>query len=61
MFGGRALPTTRHAGAGLVPGDVAVGPAVIDLPTTTVVVPPGWRARLDDRRGIHLERDREDS
>lgn len=61
VFRGRAMPTTRHVGGALAPGDVAAGPAVIDLPTTTVVVPPGWRARLDARRGIHLERDREDS
>jgi N-methylhydantoinase A len=35
---------------------VLSGPAIIDEPTTTVVIPPGWRVTLDDQRNFHLQR-----
>jgi N-methylhydantoinase A/oxoprolinase/acetone carboxylase beta subunit len=44
------------------PRGVTIRPAtirVVDEPTTTVVIPPGWVARLDDQRNFHLQRDRE--
>jgi N-methylhydantoinase A len=42
----------------LVPGARFAGPAIVEGAVDTVVVPPGWRATLDDRRGIRLTRDR---
>jgi N-methylhydantoinase A len=32
------------------------GPAIIELPETTVVVPPGWRAEPDASGAVILER-----
>jgi N-methylhydantoinase A len=46
-FGGTdSAPTPRYAGDGLAPGHVVAGPAVIEEPTTTVVVLPGWQASV---------------
>ncbi|SEB57833.1 hydantoinase/oxoprolinase family protein [Streptomyces melanosporofaciens] len=55
-FGGESFDTTRYRGVTLGPGDKIVGPAVIDQPTTTIVVPPEWDATLDDRSNIYLTR-----
>jgi N-methylhydantoinase A len=40
----------------LAPGATHAGPAVIEEDTTTTVVPPGWRARLDEHGNLVLER-----
>ncbi|KRF24384.1 hydantoinase/oxoprolinase family protein [Phycicoccus sp. Soil803] len=56
IFGGEAYETPRYRGVTLGPGDRLVGPVVIDLPTTTIVVPPEWDAELDDRSNIYLTR-----
>jgi N-methylhydantoinase A len=56
VFGGIAHRTPRYRGVTLRPGDRIVGPAVIDQPTTTVVIPPDWDAELDDRTNIYLTR-----
>jgi len=42
--------------AGLEPGQAIDGPAVIIEPTGTVVVEPGWRAALNNRRHLILNR-----
>lgn len=55
-FGGESFDTARYRGVTLGPGDEIVGPAVIDQPTTTIVVPPGWVATLDGRSNIYLTR-----
>ena len=57
VFASRVEPTPRYAGGALAPRQVITGPAIIDEPTTTVVIPPGWVARLDDQRNFHLQRD----
>lgn len=36
-------------------GNVIVGPAVIEAPATTLVVPPGYRVKLDKHRMYHME------
>ena len=36
-------------------GNVIVGPAVIEAPATTLVVPPGYRVKLDKHRMFHME------
>lgn len=56
VFGGKNFDTPRYRGLTLLPGDHIVGPAVIDQPTTTIVVPPEWDATLDDRSNIYLTR-----
>lgn len=56
VFDGTPHETPRYRGATLGPGDAIAGPAVIDQPTTTIVVPPEWGARVDRRSGIHLVR-----
>jgi N-methylhydantoinase A len=48
-FGGDApVGTARHVGAALEPGATVAGPAVIEEPTTTIVVYPGWNAAVTD-------------
>ncbi|WP_043794299.1 hydantoinase/oxoprolinase family protein [Pseudarthrobacter chlorophenolicus] len=56
VFGGDPFSTQRYRGVTLAPRDKIVGPAVIDQPTTTIVVPPEWDATLDDRSNIYLTR-----
>ena len=44
-FGGAAPePTPRYDGPGLSAGSLLAGPCVIQEPTTTIVVFPGWHA-----------------
>jgi N-methylhydantoinase A len=38
------------------PGTRAAGPAVFELPESTVLVPPGWRAHVDDAGTVVVER-----
>lgn len=59
VFGSIAAPAPRHAGATLTVGQTIAGPAIVDEPTTTVVIPPGWVAWLDGERNFHLRRDGE--
>jgi N-methylhydantoinase A len=59
VFDSRPERTLRYTGGSLSPKQVISGPAIVDEPTTTVVIPPGWTARLDEQRNFHLQRDRE--
>jgi N-methylhydantoinase A len=43
-------------GGELPPGTEAHGPAVIELPESTVLVPAGWLANVDDTGSVHLTR-----
>jgi len=36
------------------PGNTVTGPAVIEAPATTILVPPGFEAPLDNNRIYHL-------
>jgi N-methylhydantoinase A len=38
-------------------GNTIAAPAVVELPETTVLVPPGWRAKVDATATIHLRRE----
>jgi N-methylhydantoinase A len=38
------------------PGTEAQGPAVIELPESTLLIPPGWAAEVDDTGTIKMER-----
>lgn len=48
-------PTPVFARADLAPGSRIVGPAVIDQPDSTVVVPPGVRANVDEWMNLRLK------
>jgi N-methylhydantoinase A len=43
-----------HWRDGLMPGTQIIGPAIIEAMDSTTVVPPGWRARIDDLGYIRL-------
>lgn len=45
--GGR-IQTPVYKGESLLAGDLVIGPAVIEEPTTTIVVRPSWQAYLDE-------------
>jgi 5-oxoprolinase (ATP-hydrolysing) len=40
----------------LLPGQAVEGPAIVSEATATTIVEPGWRAVLDERRYLRLER-----
>lgn len=40
----------------LPPGETVAGPAICELPETTVVVPPGWHGTVDQHGTLVLER-----
>jgi len=50
--------TPVFLGAALSAGERIAGPAVVELPTTTVVVYPGWTATVTERGDYLLERER---
>jgi N-methylhydantoinase A len=54
VFGGQSVATTVVRGA-LAAGDELEGPAVCELPDATAVVPPGWRAEVQDDGTLVLE------
>jgi N-methylhydantoinase A/oxoprolinase/acetone carboxylase beta subunit len=41
-------------GTGLPPGETLEGPAVIEFPETTCLVPPGWSGEADDQGIVRL-------
>ncbi|HEY2524901.1 MAG TPA: hydantoinase/oxoprolinase family protein [Candidatus Binataceae bacterium] len=53
--GHRDLETPRYHGESLAPGMMLEGPAIIDEPTTTIVVYPGSRARVTELHNYLLE------
>jgi N-methylhydantoinase A len=48
------VATPVHWRDGLLPGTHIVGPAIIEAMDSTTVVPPAWRASIDDRGYISL-------
>jgi N-methylhydantoinase A/oxoprolinase/acetone carboxylase beta subunit len=36
------------------PGTEITGPAVVELPESTLLAPPGWAGEVDDHGTIHL-------
>ncbi len=55
FFGGESVETPRFTGASLPPGWRTDGPAIIDEPTSTLVVPPGARVRVTKLNNYYLE------
>ncbi len=57
MYSGGAWHATPvHAREALLPGDSIAGPAIIAEDTSTTVVEPGWRAQLNRRGHLILNR-----
>jgi N-methylhydantoinase A len=52
--GGHVATPVRNR-AGLRPGDRIEGPAIVEEPQATLVVPPGWGAKVDPRGNLVLE------
>jgi len=55
FWSGDWAPTPRYEWGLLKPGHQVVGPAVIEAPTTTLVVPPSRSARVDEYRTVWIE------
>jgi N-methylhydantoinase A len=56
IFGGRDHETSVVFRADMVPGSPIRGPAIIEEPTTTTVVPPGFVASVEPRGSLVLAR-----
>jgi N-methylhydantoinase A len=52
---GRQIPTPVYRGEQLLPGNAVDGPAIIEVPDTTVTVRPGDVARVDGYRNLILQ------
>ena len=48
--------TSIYRGPELIPGDCIAAPGIIEETFTTIVVYPGWEARVDDAGDYLLER-----
>ena len=55
-FGGEAMDCTVLWRDGLSAGEAIPGPAVIEALDSTVVVPPGWTARVADQGFLRMTR-----
>ncbi len=55
-FGGERVSTPIFDGGRLRAGNRIAGPAIIEEPTTTVVIPESFVATVDARRSYHLKR-----
>ncbi len=53
------VATEIYDGEGLTPGNALSGPAIVELPATTIVVRPGQRLSVDAYRNFVVERDGE--
>jgi N-methylhydantoinase A len=60
-FHGIEVQTPVYDGDRLLAGNIIIGPAIIEEPTTTVVVPPSYAATVDEERSYHLARVLEDA
>ena len=49
--------TPVYLGSDLLPGQLIASPAIIEESFTTIVVYPGWTARVDDAGDYELVRD----
>jgi len=56
-FHGIEVQTPVYDGEQLLAGNIIIGPAIIEEPTTTVVVPPSYTATVDEERSYHLARE----
>ena len=54
---GRFLPTAIYKGQSLAPGACLSGPAIVQYPGTTVVIPPGWTGEVDPYLNVWILQD----
>lgn len=54
-WSGEWVPTPRYRWGDLQPGNVVGGPAIVEAPTTTLVLPGGRRARVDEYQSVWIE------
>ena len=54
-WGGEDVEAEVLSGSGLPPGAEVSGPAVIEFPETTCLVPPGWTGEADDHGILRLQ------
>ena len=50
---GERRDTSVYAFAGLKPGNIVTGPAIVEMEFSTIVVPPGQRLEID-RHGLGI-------
>jgi N-methylhydantoinase A len=55
-FAGEEIATPIYDGGKLLAGNQIAGPAIIEEPTTTVVIPASYSATVDGERSYHLSR-----
>jgi N-methylhydantoinase A len=48
--------TSVYDRAGLRPGDLLTGPAIVEEPDSTTVCPPGYAIRVDEYLNLHINR-----
>ncbi len=53
-FGGRMVETNVYKYADLGVGDRVEGPAVIEVPESTIVIPPGCRGEVDEHGNVRI-------
>ncbi len=56
---GTATHTPIYDGSKLGAGSVVAGPAIVEEVTTTIVIEPGWTARLDESGSYVLTREKD--
>ena len=54
-WNGEELEAEVLTGDGLPPGTTIEGPAIVEFPETTCLVPPGWSGEADERGILTLE------
>jgi N-methylhydantoinase A len=52
---GESVEAQVLTGTGLAPGTTVAGPAIVEFPETTCLVPPGWHGEADERGILVLE------
>ena len=55
VFGRESLDTAVFDRVSLQPGDFFAGPAIVEEPSCTTVIPPGYRASIDGYGNIVIE------
>lgn len=56
FFNGQLYATTIYHSKGLIPGNLVKGPAIIEDPTTTFVIPPAYYMEMDEYSSLWLKR-----
>ena len=54
-WSGEWVPTPRYRWDDLRPGNVVTGPSIVEAPTTTLVLPSGRSARVDEYKSVWVE------